>query len=242
MENTKIKEIFQLRNSNERFFMLKEVCDMLIAKGINPKNLFRSLLKAYSCELWFEFGNVSILLERGETEHSISQEIIEEDACGNIVEMSVVLENNLTSKAVTYKYRPNELCNIDFASDPISSSSQLEIAQRKKRKTVEANSSRSQKARIRTSKRITSYLRKTSRFVSVSEVSKELGISYQNTTQTLVWLEALALVERTIQGHGKKEYHFVKLTSRGKRLCNTSMKRKLKQTRSTKQRHSDSRN
>jgi hypothetical protein len=218
MKESKIKEIFSSKNSDERFFMLNEIYDMFGAKGLEPYNLFRSLLKAYSCELWFEFGDASILLEREKTENSSSQEDAEMDACEDVIKISIVLEKNHAGKSVTYKYRPSEFSHLFQTSYTKEVSEETELAPKRKMKRIQTNTSRIDNAKIKTSNRITSYLARTNRVLSVSKVSKKLAISYQKTMDALLLLESLGLVEQVLEKHGKKEYRFVKLTQKGKRL------------------------
>jgi hypothetical protein len=212
-----LKEIFSLRNSGERFSMLNEIYEMFRAKGLEPFNLFRSLLKAYSCELWFEFGDASILLEREKTENSSSQEDAEMDACEDVIKISVALEKNHASKSITYKYRPSEFSHL-FQTSYTKEVSETELAPKRKMKRIQTSTSRIDNAKIKTSNRITSYLARTNRVLSVSKVSKKLAISYQKTMDALLSLESLGLVEQVLEKHGKKEYRFVKLTQKGKRL------------------------
>ena len=218
MEESKIKEMFSSKNSDERFLMLNEIYEMFGAKGLEPYNLFRSLLKAYSCELWFEFGDASILLEREKTEDSNSQEDAEMDACEDVIKISIILEKSHADKSVTYKYRPSEFSHLIQTEYTENTSKQTELVQRRIPKRTQVNISRIDKAKMKASNRITSYLGRTNRVLSVYKVSKKLGISYQKTMEALLLLESLGLVEHLLEKHGKKEYRFVKLTQKGKRL------------------------
>jgi hypothetical protein len=215
MEESKIEEIFSSRKCGGRFFMLNEIYDLLEAKGLEPNSLFRSLLKAYSCELWFEFGDASLLLEREKTEDSDSQENAEIDACEDAIKISVVLERNHTSKSLTYEYRPSEFSNLFQTTYTRKANEETELVQKRKRRRLKINISRIDKGKIKASNRIMSYLGRKNRILSVYMVSKKLGISYHKIVAALLLLESLGLVEQLSEEHGKREYHFVKLTKKG---------------------------
>jgi hypothetical protein len=215
MEKTKPSDILSLRHPSERFLVLNEVFDMLAAKGLQPANLFKSLLKAYSCELLFEFGTISIMLERKTIERYVSEE--DEDNFGeDVIEISVNVERHRASKSITYQYRPNELFALVHLNNNINQTAK--IVKQRRPKTNLVNTSSCDKSTIKKSTKVIRYLRRTNKFESISGVSRKLGMAYQSTIKILILLEVLGLVEYLNEKHGKTTYRFVKLTQEAKRL------------------------
>jgi len=106
--------LFSLENPPERFILLDEICNILSTKGIDPANLFKSLLKTVDGELTFNFGNKLIQLEHTTAidikfvNGKDTEDLIRQD----IIEISVSENSALTQKILTHAYRASELANI----------------------------------------------------------------------------------------------------------------------------------
>ena len=105
-------DLFSLENPSDRFLLLDEVCNILAAKGLDPANLFKSLLKTCDGELTFDFGNTLITLEHT-TALDVHYKKGKEDLTPiDIIEISISSNSELTEKILTYTYRPQELSNL----------------------------------------------------------------------------------------------------------------------------------
>ncbi len=109
--------MFSLENSSDRFLLLDEICKILTAKGLNPAELLRILLKAFDGELTFSFGNMLIQLEHTKVPDPCSMKVTEDFTNQDIIEISISTTKGLTEKNLTHIYRPNELTNIINLSD-----------------------------------------------------------------------------------------------------------------------------
>jgi len=104
--------LLSLEKPTNRFLLLNEVWSILAAKGLDPANLFKCLLKAYSGEVAFNFGNIIIQLEHLITLDIFYKEDEQEFTCQNAIKVSVATNNTLTEKVLTNKYRPEELTSL----------------------------------------------------------------------------------------------------------------------------------
>ncbi len=126
--------MFSLENPADRFLLLNEVWNILAAKGLDPANLFKCLLKAYSGEVAFNFGNIIIQLEHLITLNVLYKEDEQEFACQNVINITVATNSTLTDKILTHKYRPEELTTLSILNHQKPKRS-IHKSRRKNRKT-----------------------------------------------------------------------------------------------------------
>lgn len=107
-------DLFSLENPPDRFLLLEEVCKILAAKGLDPANLFKSLLKTCDGELTFDFGNTLIQLEHV-TMLDINYGPCLKDkdfTCKNLIDVSISVSTEFSEKILTYSYRPTDLATL----------------------------------------------------------------------------------------------------------------------------------
>jgi len=96
-----------LESPTQRFALLSEVFKVLIAKGIDPEILLKSLLKSSSGEITFAFGNTLMQLERIAVLDIYGK--FSEYSYRDLIEISISSNSELVEKTVSCKYSPKDL-------------------------------------------------------------------------------------------------------------------------------------